>query len=230
MGNEVNAERVAVALFCGRRSHCPAHYEVHPSLSVRDAFGTGTGNYNLQATRLNNPVGCTALSFGPPPVGSSIGVAAATDCYIFSGSVGDRVRARAAETSGTLFAVLEMVRPDGTTLCGPTSLDQLTCQLDTAGSHTALVRDTFGTGTGDYELALTCIAVPCADTITTVFSDVPTDHFARPFIEGLKPTTNRGSCRQRFVASSNVPGQGSVFMALMVLVCVKTGDFSVTSW
>jgi hypothetical protein len=50
----------------------------------------------------------------------------------------------------------EVLRNDGTTLCGPTFSDVFNCVLTTNGSHTVIIRDGAGTGasTGSYALEL----------------------------------------------------------------------------
>ena len=138
------------------------------TILIKDWSGTNSGNYNLMLMRLNNPVGCTSLSFGSGPVSDSIEVAAETDCYTFAGAVDDQVRVRVIETSGNLSPGQELLRPDGTTLCNPTPSDERTCQLDSNGTHTILIKDWSGTNTGDYQLTTTCLTPPCGDGEPTV--------------------------------------------------------------
>src|SRR5438477_510852 len=73
-------------------------------------------------------------------------------CFTFSAAAGDDHRIRVAETSGTLVARVDVVRPDGTTVCGPSS--QRRCQLDAAGTFRIVVGDNAGAGTGNYKLAI----------------------------------------------------------------------------
>src|SRR5581483_9084001 len=75
-------------------------------------------------------------------------------CYQFTGAVADRFRVRVAATSGTLVPRMDIVRPSGTTLCGPTTAVELTCPVSVAGSHTIFVSDSAGNHTGDYAIAL----------------------------------------------------------------------------
>jgi hypothetical protein len=97
---------------------------------------------------------CTSISYAAAPTSGSIGQPAETDCFTFSGTAGERVRRWVVRTSGTLLPYHEVLRPDGTTLCGPTTSREQTCMLDTDGTHTVLVRDSSGTGTGSYRLSL----------------------------------------------------------------------------
>ncbi len=125
------------------------------TILIRDALGPGIGTYNLQLQRLNNPVGCSTLTFGLTILGS-INSAAETDCFRFSGAVNDRVRLRVFNISGTLeyYPAQEILRPDGTTLCGPNTGGEQTCLLDVNGTYTILVNDFHGTGVGNYRLYL----------------------------------------------------------------------------
>src|SRR5262249_25592581 len=120
-----------------------------------------------------NPVGCAPLALGAAPLTGTIDPAAETDCYIFASSANNRVRVRAVETSGTLLAILEVVRPDGTTLCGPSSAGELTCLLDSSGPHTLLVHDYYGTSSGSYNLHLQRLNNPVSCS-ALAFGAVPT--------------------------------------------------------
>jgi len=124
------------------------------TITVRDLNGTNTGGYSIYIQRLNNPVGCTSLTFGSAPLASSISVAAETDCFTFSGTANDRVRFKQLKTAGTLIPYVEVLRADGTTQCGPTTAPEFTCLLDTTGTYTILVRDVSGPNTGSYLISL----------------------------------------------------------------------------
>jgi hypothetical protein len=66
--------------------------------------------------------------------------------------MGDRVRVRAVEVSGNLSTYTEVLRPNGSTLCGPNIQSDQTCLLDTDGSHTVLIWDFGGAATGSFNL------------------------------------------------------------------------------
>ena len=119
------------------------------TISITDFSGTGNGTYALYSQRLNDPVGCTALSFGNPPLSGSIGVAGEEDCYTFSGTAGDRIRVSAVKTSGTLSPFRTVFNPDGTILCSAVT-NPLDCTLTTTGTHTISIKDFSGTGIGAY--------------------------------------------------------------------------------
>src|SRR2546423_11498654 len=81
-------------------------------------------------------------------------------------------------TGGSFFPTQEVVRPDGTTICGPGFPNDLTCAPDDGGTYTVIVRDSTGTFTGNYTMAfrklnsssgctaLSFGAAPLAGTIT----------------------------------------------------------------
>lgn len=118
---------------------------------VRDFSGPNTGSYRLYVQRLNNPVGCTALTYGAPPVLGMIELAADVNCFTAPGARDDRLRARVVRTSGNVGPFIEVVRPNGDHLCG-TVVGELTCKLDANGTHTILVEDFGGPNTGSYRL------------------------------------------------------------------------------
>ena len=76
-----------------------------------------------------------------------------SDCYSFAGTAGDQLRLRLLKTSGLLSPTQEVVRPNGTTLCGPSGGD-LTCRLSKTGTFVILVEDSAGTNTGIYAIAV----------------------------------------------------------------------------
>jgi hypothetical protein len=71
------------------------------------------------------------LMFGET-VHCSIDLAGETDSFTFSGLAGDRIRVRVVKTSGSLSPFREIIRPNGTTLCG-TVVTEMTCLLDSSG-------------------------------------------------------------------------------------------------
>lgn len=151
------------------------------TLLVQDFGDDDTGSYNLQLLRLNNPVGCTALSYGNAPTSGVVSTPPEHDCYTFTGVAGERVRAEAAETSGGLTASIELLRPDGTTLCGP-SFD-IECLLNADGAHTLLVSSFGDDDTGSYNLELLrlnnpvgCTGVAYADAPVSGVIGVPAEY------------------------------------------------------
>jgi hypothetical protein len=134
---------------------------------VRDSAGTNTGGYTMAIQKLSAPLGCTALTFGAAPISASIGAVGEMDCYSFTGTMGDRIRIRVVETSGSLLALQEVVRPNGTTVCGQTSAADETCLLDTTGAHRIIVEDNNGNNTGGYVIAIQKLNAPVGCTALT---------------------------------------------------------------
>ena len=134
--------------------------------------GSGAGNYEIAIQRRNNPVGCTPLSFGASPISASINRPTEMDCFTFTGSAGDVVRVRMAETSGNLnLGGFTMYRPDGTQLCS-TIFNDNSCTLNASGTHSLIVT---GTGAGTYEIALACISGTCPPpTVIPTPTNTPT--------------------------------------------------------
>jgi hypothetical protein len=131
---------------------CPLNVSGTHTVVVGDTAGTGTGNYVLQAQRLNAPVGCTALTTIGTPVPGSIDGPAELDCFTLDATAGTSVTLEFAETSGTLVAELEVVRPNGTVQCAATTASPRVCAVDTTGTYTVLVGDQARTNTGGYEV------------------------------------------------------------------------------
>jgi hypothetical protein len=138
----------------GTELNCSVNVAGTWTITVEDAAGTRTGDYAIAIQRLNSPVDCTAISHGAAPTAATIASPAEMDCYTFSGVPENEIRVRVAETSGTLVARNDLVRPDGTTVCAATTNTDLTCPLDATGTHTIFVADNAGSQTGDYAIAM----------------------------------------------------------------------------
>src|ERR671931_673604 len=134
---------------------------------VEDSSGTNTGGYTMAVQKLSAPVGCTALTFGAAPTSAGIAAAGEMDCYSFTGTAGDRIRIRVVDISGSMLALQEVVRPNGTTVCGQTSATDETCLLDTTGAHRIIVEDNNGNNTGGYVIAIQKLNAPVGCTALT---------------------------------------------------------------
>ena len=116
---------------------------------VTDSSGLQTGDYRLVVERFPAPVGCTALTLGSPGAAATIDDPGELGCHTFTASSGAQVRVRVGDQAGgTVNPVVEVVRPDGTTVCGPTFSDDFNCTLTSSGQHSVLVRDGNGAGAG----------------------------------------------------------------------------------
>lgn len=130
------------------------------TLLVKDFGGANTLSYNVYIQRLTNPPRCLPLPFGGSPLNGILNVPAETDCFVFSGLANANVRVRAVEITSGFSAFIEVVRPDGTNLCGTIGIE-ITCELNIGGSYTILIKDFNGANTGEYELSLVCLTSPC---------------------------------------------------------------------
>src|SRR5207247_2185602 len=115
------------------------------TIIVEDSVGTNTGGYSIAIRRLNSSSDCTALTFGAAPTTGTIGVAAEMDCFSFSGIAGDQIRVRLVTPYGALVVYQEVVRPNGTSICGPTTATDVSCAIDDTGKYTIIVEDSAGT-------------------------------------------------------------------------------------
>ena len=90
----------------------------------------------MRIERLNNPSACPAIPFGPTGMTGAINQNAEIDCFARAGgAAGQRYQVRVVETSGAATLLFEVVRPDGTTVCGPTGSPDASCLLDAAGTN-----------------------------------------------------------------------------------------------
>jgi large repetitive protein len=135
---------------------------------VRDYYGQYTENYAVAMQKLNKPAGCSALTLDDPPAtGVSISAAAQMNCYTFTGTGGDTVRFRWVMTSGTGTPTVEVIRPGGATLCGPSYPQEVNCTLPSSGKYLVIVRDANGTNTPTYSFEAIDLANPGTCTTLT---------------------------------------------------------------
>jgi hypothetical protein len=122
-------------------------------------LSTGRLGSNSTAYRAVLETTCTPIKLGDTVAGT-IGAPGETTCYSFSGAGGDVVQVGTVVTSGPLVAEVEVFGPDGNLLCGPGS-GALECALAASGRQIARIGDSTGTGTGGYNLSLTCLSPAC---------------------------------------------------------------------
>jgi len=107
-------------------------------------IGGGMGapdNYDLSLQRVNDPLGCGVLSYAGIPQDGTFTFPADMDCYRFTGTAGEKVRVRSLRTDGIQHMKREILRADGTGLCGPTYDLDLNCNLDVTGDYTVIITD-----------------------------------------------------------------------------------------
>ena len=134
------------------------------TLIVRDGGGLGerTGTGRLRLERLNDPSACTALPYGPTGKTGAINQQVEMDCFSHAGAAsGQRWQVRVVETSPAPATLLfEVVRPNGTTVCGPTSATDTSCLLDAAGTNRVYVYASGGVQTANYRIVLEKFPTP----------------------------------------------------------------------
>jgi hypothetical protein len=142
------ADPAAVYTFTDGAGHFPA------TLSTQ-SVGTSTTNYRavLETT-------CAPMHFGDT-VSGTIGTPGDSACFSFVAAAGDGARVGTVATSGALLPGQEVVGPDGAVLCGAAT-GTLDCALEAAGRHVIVVNDYNGTGTGGFDLSLSCTTPGCA--------------------------------------------------------------------
>ncbi|MBL8131589.1 MAG: DUF11 domain-containing protein, partial [Anaerolineae bacterium] len=97
------------------------------------------GDYELYLLLLNGLTDCTPISYAAPPVSGEIG-GLEPDCYSLDGAPGEQILVRTMR-SGGYGVTQEILRPDGSTLCGPTGAVELRCELDAAQVFYVLTYD-----------------------------------------------------------------------------------------
>jgi hypothetical protein len=117
-----------------------------------------TGDYCISLQRMNGPAKVIPISYGSGRT-NFIYVPCAIHAYAFNGAAGDRVAVRMARTSG-IFPDLRLHRPDGSQLCGDSTLEtlasnlELECILDVNGRHVIFAANATSDDVGGYCLFL----------------------------------------------------------------------------
>ena len=155
------------------------------TILVGDCSDTNTGNYAIYAQRTNNPTGPAPLLFGGQVQTGTIGSAAQSNSYTFSGSANDVVDFTMVATSGSLVPKIRLYNPDGTLLssaasgvpygCSGSTIEMNSVTLTQSGTYTVLVGDCSDTNTGNYNLSSQCFGT-CPTTLpaaTPTFSLAP---------------------------------------------------------
>ncbi len=133
---------------------------------VGDCSDTYTGNYAIYAQRLNNPSAGVHVVWGQVQPGT-IGLAAQSNTYIFSGTASDVIDLRMTATSGYLSPKIRLFDPKGkpvgipaiTPSCNGTAVEMSSVKLQASGTYTVLVGDCSDTYTGNYDFSSQCFGV-----------------------------------------------------------------------
>jgi hypothetical protein len=138
----------------------------YPETLSTGQFGTTTIAYRAVLDTTCNPIDIGAATSG------AIAAPGDTACHSFTGFDGNSVAVGTVGTSGTLLPSQEILGPDGTVLCGA-GTGTLDCTLTASGRHIILVNDSDGTGTGGYDLSLSCLTASCASFDYTMSNSGP---------------------------------------------------------
>ena len=125
------------------------------TILVEDDSGTLAGGYTI-ATQRADFCADSLVHIGWGAERGSIATAGEVDCWsnLLTLDAGRRVEVRLTRDSGALDPVVEVLRSDGTRLCGPTTADEFDCVTDTRGRFRLLVGGTAAGATGIYEIEL----------------------------------------------------------------------------
>jgi hypothetical protein len=124
---------------------------------VHDRSQAGFGVYWWSLQRLDHPAECSTLTRGAAPVIEPLAVAA-TPCWRFHGTAGERISFALNKQSGDFEPHMELLKPDGRWMSRSSTTGtgiHTTKTLPVTGWYTLLVRDGGrGIDTGVYDLAV----------------------------------------------------------------------------
>ena len=127
--------------------------------------GSLTGEYELHLQRLNGPGNAVPIAHGQTIPGV-IDYAAEFDAYSFSANAGDEISARMSSSQCCNRREIRLYGSEGELLAS--ELDyasvEMTHSFSTTGNYSLLVSFNGGSGgslTGNYDLSLTCLVLPC---------------------------------------------------------------------
>jgi hypothetical protein len=119
------------------------------------ASSPDTGTFNLSMQLLTKPVGCPTLKKNGPSIASEVQTLGQVRCFTFAGKKSEAVTLSLSSITGTLNPLMDLFSPSGvSTLAGPgkTIIDN---DLSATGSWLMLIEDSSGSGTGNFDIALT---------------------------------------------------------------------------
>ncbi|MEK6752726.1 MAG: pre-peptidase C-terminal domain-containing protein, partial [Chloroflexota bacterium] len=121
-----------------------------------DSYGTGNGDYAVHLQRLNNPGNSQPIAFGQT-ISAAIISMAEMDAYTFTASAGDKVWVRMSNSVTSFWSEVRVYSPDGVKLCennSPDTAEIASCTLPANGVYKILAFDSYGTGAGNYTIAI----------------------------------------------------------------------------
>lgn len=126
------------------------------TLLVNDRNFDDLGSYEVYTQRLNNPSGTTVINYGQVKSNATIHVGE-RDTYNFIGNNGDVIQLIMTRTGGSIQSEFEVYRPDGTKICGASTVNNVAsviCSLDASGVFVILANDRNFDNLGSYKLEL----------------------------------------------------------------------------
>jgi hypothetical protein len=140
------------------------------TILISDHRGVRTGSYNLHVQRLVVPTSTVPVFHGDT-MNANIQAAAEADTYTWIAGENDTIQVRMAVTGGDTRPSVRVYDPDGVRVCTATSpygdsAEIASCLLPRSGVYAIMATDARVTGTGAYQLSLTCLTTPCGSSNT----------------------------------------------------------------
>lgn len=140
------------------------------TILISDHRGVRTGSYNLHVQRLVVPTSNVPVFHGDT-MNANIQAAAEADTYTWIAGKNDTIQVRMAVTGGDIRPSVRVYDPDGVRVCTATSpygdsAEIASCLLPRSGVYAIMATDARVTGTGAYQLSLTCLTTPCGSSNT----------------------------------------------------------------
>jgi len=151
------------------------------TILVMDHPGGDIGAYHIHVQRLNDPVSAITIEAGETHTGSLVDLADA-HAYRFTGTAGQRVLLRMAETTSEIEPRLTLHDAEGTELTGLYSYDVAMInafELPDTGPYTIMASDYYGDEIGTYALHLQRTANP-ADPVPLAFGQTEPGSLSQP--------------------------------------------------
>lgn len=212
-------------------AHCVLPDSDTYTLRASDCNDGDTGNYQLYLQRLNNPGNVTSMTYGDTLPGSISG-AAELDTYTFNVSSGDLLVVQMTETSSDFSPDVRVYDPNGDLLCqadSSYSTSIIGCALPVDGSYTMLAGDSWGQGTGAYNVHIQKLNEP-AGAVKLPVAEVKSGTIVAA--AEMEAYTLEGSVGDSFIIRANTTSAGGLTPYLRLydpngtLVCSDYGSLA----
>ncbi len=113
-----------------------------------------TDSFDISNQLLTKPVQCPTLTKHGASKAGSISTIGQVQCFKFTGTNREKITTTLTGITGTLEPLMDLFNPAGESVAaGPG--DSIAYKLTSAGTWVVLIEDNFGTGIGDFSIALT---------------------------------------------------------------------------